>query len=232
MDRGSESSRIFDYTMLFDDTVGEILMKLDGAKKCDVVDEMVEVLDMAMLMDVRLKVFRYAKSKLLKTVTQPGEMDIDPKHRNALNINTPRDAERMIEEWDLIARKGQQKVAVDAIDLLAYLSGDDPFFPYKLMKKRAKKGKKKTMHNRKKSTKQSTIPFKPTPSETTVNEGDLEANDTSEDSDDGSSVCADKTVVSEDGEIEEESMDDSCEDMSGDESDHSANVEGAEHTKK
>ena len=172
---GSESSRVFDYTMLFDDVVGEILVKLDGATRGDIVDEMVEALDMSMLMDVRMKVFRFAKTKLLEFVTQPGAMDIEPKVMDTLTVTCPGDAKRMIDEWNLIARKGKQRVALDAIDLLAYLSGDNPFFPYKLMKKKPQTGCKAihvsaTTQAKGKDTKQALIPFKPASNEVVESE--------------------------------------------------------------
>ena len=159
-DSGSNSSRSFDYTMLFDDVVGEILVKLDSSPKSDVLDELVEALDMSMLMDVRLKVFRFAKAKLLKTVGGPGNMDIEPGYKGAIPNNTPGDAEKAIEEWSLIARKGKQRVALDAIALLAYYSGSDTYFPHRLIKKRLKRAQLKATEAAGNNQKQALIPFK------------------------------------------------------------------------
>ena len=138
-DTASVSSRGFDYTMLFDDVVGEILVKLDSQKRGEVVDELVDALDMSMLMDVRLKVFKYAKAKLLKTVSQPGNMDLEPNFEGSLPESSLRDMERMVNEWGLIARKGKPRVALDAVDLMSYVSGNDTYFPHRLLKKRPKK---------------------------------------------------------------------------------------------
>ena len=40
---------VLDYTMLFADTVGQILIKLESANRCEVSEEMVETLDMPIL---------------------------------------------------------------------------------------------------------------------------------------------------------------------------------------
>ena len=155
---GSESSHVFDYKMLFDDITSGILMKLESSRRCDVVDELVDEMDMAMLMDARLKVFRFAKKKLLEAVGEPGKLDLEPAFKGVIAGNSPSDAERVIEEWGMITRKGKPRVALDIIELLSYASGQDSYFPHKLLKKRQKK---KTAKAVRKPAKQALIPFKP-----------------------------------------------------------------------
>ena len=47
----------------------------------DVVDEMVEAYDMGTLLDIRNKMFENAKKKLLNSVSEPGNKDLDPDFR-------------------------------------------------------------------------------------------------------------------------------------------------------
>ena len=214
-DTESESSRVFDYTMLFDDVVGEILVKLDRSKRCEVVDELVEALDMAMLMDVRSKVFRFAKTKLVKSVAEPETMDLDPSYKRTLGNDTLGDAERMIDEWDLIARKGKPRVALDAVELLSYVSGNDPYFPHKVIKKRSKKAILKEKSLKTAPAKQALIPFKP------VHEKDAEKDDdvsTSEESDSDSSEN-DTDEITEESEL----MNDDANANTGNENSNSEN---------
>ena len=202
-DTGSESSRVFDYTMLFDDVVGEILVKLDRAKRCEVVDELVDALDMAMLMDVRTKVFRFAKSKLVESIAVPENMDLEPGYKRTLGDDTLRDAERMVGEWDLIARKGKPRVAQDAVELLSYVSGNDPYFPHKLIKKRPKKAIAKEKLSKSATVKQARIPFKP------VSDKDTDKGDTS-DSTESSSSDEDEEVGDDVTESTEAQVDNNC----------------------
>ena len=188
-DTASVSSRGFDYTMLFDDVVGEILVKLDSQKRGEVVDELVDALDMSMLMDVRLKVFKYAKAKLLKTVSQPGNMDLEPNFEGSLPESSLRDMERMVNEWGLIARKGKPRVALDAVDLMSYVSGNDTYFPHRLLKKRPKKKNSGAGKNGSKLVTQPTIPFRPVHDEDMHSETGSSDVDTSSGEDDG--LCAD-----------------------------------------
>ena len=187
---GSESSRVLDYTTLFDYVVGEILIKLDSAKKGDVMDELVEALDMSMLMDVRMKVFRYAKAKLVKTVDQSGNMDIEPAYRSSMLTDTPEDVEKAIGEWSLIARKGKQRVASDAIGLLGYVSGTDAYFPHRLIKKRPNKSKSNRANG--KNSKQPLISFKPMQGE---NENKESSESSSESGDDDMEEMEDESAV-------------------------------------
>ena len=192
-DSGSESSRVFDYTMLFDDITSGILMKLDSSRRCDVVDALVDELDMSMLMDARLKVFRFAKKKLLKTVNGPGNMDIDPAYKDWEPDEDPRDAERIVGEWGMIARKGKPRVALDIIELLAYVSSQDPYFPHKILKKRPKKSRPQKKKRPTVTAKQALIPFKP------VQDGDDGSVDDSSESD-ASSLAEDVgDIVAESG---------------------------------
>ena len=166
-DVGCESSRAFDYNTLFDDITAGIMAKLDCSRKCDVVDELSEALDMSMLMDTRLKVFRFAKQKLLKTIEMPENLDMEPAFKDALPDGSLEDAKRMVAVWELIARKGKPRVALDAIDLLAYVSGDDPFFPHRLLKRRPTKCTAKATRSKNEATKQALLPYKPVAREPT-----------------------------------------------------------------
>ena len=199
-DAGSVSSRVFDYTMLFDDITSGILMKLDSNRRCDVVDELVEELDMSMLMDSRLKVFRYAKKKLLETVTGTGNVDLDPSYTGLEAGESPEDVEKLIGEWGMIARKGKPRVALDMIELLAYVSGQDAYFPHKLLKKRQKKCIAKKARAAVAKAKQPTLPFKP------VQNADISSSDDESESDTNESTNK-VAAVSTTMETREESQD-------------------------
>ena len=179
VDDGSVSSRVFDYTMLFDDITSAILMKLDSSRRCDVVDELIDELDMSMLMETRLKVFRYAKKKLLKSVSEPGNADLDPGFNGLEDVDSSGDAERIIGQWGMIARKGKPRVALDAIELLAYVSGQDPYFPHRILKKRAQKCPGKTPKVAETKTKQAVLPFKPVQNDDGSSEDDESESDVS-----------------------------------------------------
>ena len=64
----SFGSSSFDFDVVFRDDISEILAKVDSKLASDVVDEMVDVYDMSTLLDIRLKMFGYAKKKLLVNV--------------------------------------------------------------------------------------------------------------------------------------------------------------------
>ena len=74
----SEGSYNIDFHALFSDEISGILMKLDSVQRSDVADELVETLDAPTLRDLRLKVFRFAKKKLVDAVTDPMTHEIDP----------------------------------------------------------------------------------------------------------------------------------------------------------
>ena len=52
IDRGGVSSRVIDYSTLFDDGIGEILERLDGEDKSAIMDELIDEYDMPALMDM------------------------------------------------------------------------------------------------------------------------------------------------------------------------------------
>ena len=164
---GSASSTIFDLNVIFRDDIGEILAKVDSKLASDVVDEMSEAYDMSTLLDIRIKMFRYAKKKLLESVSEPGNMDMDPVFEKAVPHGCAEDAQRMIDEWALIARKSKPRVAMDTIDFLSYVSGECPYFPYKIIKKNPKRGKNGKCGRRNKTGKtgklQPLIPFTAAP---------------------------------------------------------------------
>ena len=136
---------------LFSDDIDGILAKLDTHPRCDVIDELADGLDMSTLMGVREKVFRYAKRKLVSSVEEPGNVDIDPAMGGTAKKYVPGDAQRIVDEWVLIARKGKTRVAMDTVEFMSYLSGAYTYFPIKSTKKRvvkAKKGRKKKPYKR------------------------------------------------------------------------------------
>ena len=53
-------------------------MRLDAEKECDIIDEPIEGYDMAALMGMRLKVFRYTKCKLMIDLERSSIVDIGP----------------------------------------------------------------------------------------------------------------------------------------------------------
>ena len=139
--QGSFGSPGFDFDVVFRGDIGEILAKVDTKLASEVVDEMVEVYDASTLLDIRLKMFGYAKMKLLESVTRAGNEDLDPIFGGTVTSGGVDDAQIMVDEWDLIARKGKPRIAMDTINFLSYVSGDFPFFPYKNIKKNAKKSR-------------------------------------------------------------------------------------------
>ena len=165
--QGSGGSAVFDYNAVFRDDISEILAKVDSKLASDVVDEMVEAYDMGTLLDIRNKMFENAKKKLLNSVSEPGNKDLDPIFDGSVTHGCLADAQGMVDEWALIARKGKPRVAMDTIDFLSYVSGECPYFPYKNVKKNPKKGKNRRggRRNSQRNKKQTLIPF--TPSNTT-----------------------------------------------------------------
>ena len=160
---GSASSTSFDLNVIFRDDIGEILAKMDSKLASDVVDEMSEAYDMSTLLNIRIKMFRFAKKKLFESVSVPGIKDMDPVFDKSVSHGCAEDAQRMMDEWALIARKGKPRVAMDTIDLLSYVSGECPYFPYKIIKKNPKRGKNGERGRRNKTGKtgksQALIPF-------------------------------------------------------------------------
>ena len=159
------SSRVFDYSTLFDDGIGEILERLDGEDKADVMDELIDGYDMPALMNMRMKIFRFAKCKLMKSLEEPGPGDLDEAYAGFVLHERIEDARKMVDEWTLIARRGKNRVVQDSLTLLSYLSGDLTLFPHAVLRRRPKK---KTRRGKKKNTpkqpsskdpKQPLIPF-------------------------------------------------------------------------
>ena len=165
-DHESGSSVIFDLNSIFRGDISEMLAKVDSKLASDVVDDMTDAYDMSTLLDIRIKMFRFAKKKLLETVAVPGNQDIDPVFDNNVSQGCLDDAQRMVDEWALIARKGKPRVAMDTIDFLSYVSGECPYFPYKIVRKNPKKGRNGKAGRRSKplskNKKQPLIPFTPT----------------------------------------------------------------------
>ena len=163
-DHTSGCSVNFDLNSIFRGDIGEMLAKVDSKLASDVVDDMTEAYDMSTLLDIRIKMFRFAKKKLLETVTEPGNKDMDPIFDKTVSHGCLSDAQRMTDEWALIARKGKPRVAMDTIDFLSYVSGECPYFPYKIVKKNPKKGKngRGGRRNKQQGKKQPLIPFTPT----------------------------------------------------------------------
>ena len=135
VDRVGGSSRVFDYSTLFDDGIGEILERLDGEDKGAVMDELMDVYDMPALMDMRVKIFRFAKSKLMKSLEGLGPGDLDSSFASYVPREKIEDAHKAVAEWALIARRGKQRVVQDSMALLAYMSGDMKLFPHNVIRR-------------------------------------------------------------------------------------------------
>ena len=159
-----EASALFDFNAVFRGDIGDILAKVDTNLASDVIDEMIETYDMSTLLDIRIKMFRYGKKKLLESVSGPENVDIDPVLGENVVHGCVDDAQRIMDNWSLIARKGKPRVAMDTLDLLSYVSGECPYFPYKIIKKNPKKGKngRNAKRNGQYGKKQPLIPFTPT----------------------------------------------------------------------
>ena len=159
------SSRVFDYSTLFDDGIGEILERLDGEDKADVMDELIDGYDMPALMNMRMKIFRFAKCKLMKSLEEPGPGDLDEAYAGFVPHERIEDARKMVDEWTLIARRGKNRVVQDSLTLLSYLSGDLALFPHAVLrrkpKRKSRRGKKKNTPKKpsNKDPKQPLIPF-------------------------------------------------------------------------
>ena len=172
----STSSPVFDSSVLFGEDIEEILAKLDTQRRCDVIDQLTDTLDMSSLMDVRLKIFRFAKKKLVNSVDGTGNKDVDPVIVSKTKPVSQGDVQKLVDEWGLIARKSKARVAMDTVEFMSYINGDYTFFPAKCIKKRVttrKRGKKKGAKSRD-DPEQPRIPFatmdKEKPSEVSVTE--------------------------------------------------------------
>ena len=144
IDRGGGGSRVFDYSVLFDDGIGEILERLDGEDKGAVMDELMDGYDMPALMEMRVKIFRFAKSKLMKSLEGEGPGDLDPAFASCVPRERIEDAHKAVAEWVLIARRGKQRVVQDSISLLAYMSDEVKLFPHGVVRRSVKRKNKRS----------------------------------------------------------------------------------------
>ena len=99
----------------------------------------------------------------MSTLDLPSNEDIDPALAEFVTNDQFDDARTMVDEWQLIARRADLRVATDAVDFLLYLSDNNPCFPHKIVK-RSKKGRRirrKSRRFRVKGSAQTTINFKP-----------------------------------------------------------------------
>ena len=160
---GSESSHNVDYHSLFSNEVGEILVKLDSQAQSEVVDELVERLDAEILKDTRLKVFCYAKNKIVDAVTAPRTMEIDPAFDGNVSYGDSDKAQQIVDEWSLIARKGLPRIALDIVEFLRFYGDDNAYFPYKLIKRKkpTRKGRKGIKKRNVRDSRQTTLSFTP-----------------------------------------------------------------------
>ena len=141
-DQRSFRSDVFDFTGLFSDDIDGILAKLDTQQRCEVIDELADNLDMSTLMSIRDKVFCFAKKKLVSSVVEPGNVDIDPALSGRPAAGRPGDAQKIVDELVPIARKGKTRVAMDVVEFMSYLSGEYTYFPIKSTKKKVVKGRR------------------------------------------------------------------------------------------
>ena len=132
-----------DYTALFSDGIGDLLERLDDEKEGDIMDELLDEYDMPALMDMRLRVFRYAKCKLVSNLDGPGNVDMGPSMSTLISPEHYSDAQGIVDEWILLARRGKQKVVKDTLDLMGFMSGRHTFFPHAVVKRSKAKTKKK-----------------------------------------------------------------------------------------
>ena len=154
------SSCVLDYTALFCDGIGSLLERLDSDKEGDIMDELIDGYDMASLMDMRLKVFRYAKAKLIADLEGPSKMDIGKPMSELLLKSSKRDIHSAVAEWVLVARRGKQRVVKDTIDLMGFMSGRYTFFPHDVLKRRRNRVKKAGVATRlQRDPKQPMLPF-------------------------------------------------------------------------
>ena len=157
------SSQFYVHTSIYETEITEILRKLECESKKDVIDQLVELCDMEELLNLRLMIFGYAKTKLLSTLDLPRTEDTDPALAEFVSNDQFDDARTMVNEWQLIARRVDLRVATDAVDFLLYLSDTNPCFPHKIVK-RSKKGRRirrKSRRFRVKGSAQPKINFKP-----------------------------------------------------------------------
>ena len=141
----------------------EILVKLDAGSKKEVVDELVDSCDMDTLLNVRLTIFGHAKKKLVATIAEPGNMDLEPAITEYVPHDQKSDAYSVINEWFLIARRSEMHVAMDVVDFLLCISGVYLWFPHKIVKrsKKARRIGSKSRRHRVRETGQSILKFTP-----------------------------------------------------------------------
>ena len=129
----------------------------------------------------------------------------------------------MVDEWALIARKGEPRVAMDTIDFLSYVSSECPYFPYKNVKKNPKKGKNRRggHRNSQRNKKQTLIPFTPS---------NMSAHTTRKP--DGDESVASDTPYSEmdtcDNDTQSETFDEESSDGTGNDQTSRANIMGSD----
>ena len=148
-------------------------MKLDSQTRAEVVDELVDRLDAETLRDVRLKVFRFAKNKIVDAVTAPRTSEIDPAFDGNVSYGDARKAQQVVDEWTLIARKGLPRIAMDIVDFLNFYGDDNAYFPHKLIKRRkpTRKGKKGAKKPNTRGSKQTLITFTSTAKPSSLESG-------------------------------------------------------------
>ena len=146
--QAAESSFVMDYTALFTDGIGDLLERLDVEREGDVMDELMDGYDMPALMDMRLKVFRYAKAKLLGDLDGPNDMDVGPAVSRLIPQGDVGDANKIVTQWILVARRGKQRVVKDTMALMAYMAGRNAYFPHDVVRRIRTKAKQKGVNKR------------------------------------------------------------------------------------
>ena len=146
--QSAEGSCVLDYTTLFSNGIGDVLERLDDECETDVMHELMEDYDMSALMDMRLKVFRYAKRKLVSELEKPGDVDMGPVKKMLPSPGHCNDIQFAVGEWVLVAKRGKQKVVKDTMDLMGFMTGRNPFFPHAVVRRRKAKTRKKGVSRR------------------------------------------------------------------------------------
>ena len=213
---GAAGSHVFDFSNLFDDGIGEILVRMDGGDKSSIVEELMDGYDMSSLMDMRLKIFRHAKCKLTESLEGPGDSDLDPGFACFVPRENMDDARKVVAEWVLIARRGKARVVDDSMVLLNYLSGDIKTFPHEMIRRsrgkgKAKKARQRAQRSKLSDPKQPLIPFTAGVCNTESSGGGVENSEGSSESEgDGSEneeSSSDSSMRSaEDGDFESDSI--------------------------
>ena len=137
-EHGGACSRVFDYSTLFEDGIGEILERLDGEDKESVADELLEGYDMPALMEMRVKIFRFAKGKLMKSL-EAGPGDLDTTFASYVPTERLEDAQKAVAQWVMIARRKKEQIIQDSLLFLSYLSGEIELFPHTILRRNSKK---------------------------------------------------------------------------------------------